>query len=378
MDDNYEIINGKKYKKCKENQIRNPITRRCVYIDKKTAKNILNSEGPRYILKYVKKREVKKKINFIENRINIYKKINSNIGDKIILGGNIILGNNVNYGNGNIYISNLKKIPKYLFASRIDINSKIVENEINYFKILTDAVLNNRCIHFPLLYGQTDIVLKKDELNLLPKMMKIENNKMYKILFMELADGNLRNFINDMSKTDIIYLNALSQIFMSIMFFYKETNCFHNNSIWEKFTYIKVEKGGYFHYEIMGNNYYIENLGYVWMICDYDKSIDFTKSIEKYITLKIDFEKIIYSFLPLKYNGKIKEDRYKMSKISTDKILKILFEVKNYVDHYSHIGMNIFLNKILKSLVKNEFIKTSINHSMVINKIPYKINSNQL
>ena len=64
MDDNYEIINGKKYKKCKENQIRNPITRRCVYIDKKTAKNILNSEGPRYILKYVKKREVKKKNKF--------------------------------------------------------------------------------------------------------------------------------------------------------------------------------------------------------------------------------------------------------------------------------------------------------------------------
>ena len=30
MDDNYEFINGKKYKKCAETQIRNPKTKRCV------------------------------------------------------------------------------------------------------------------------------------------------------------------------------------------------------------------------------------------------------------------------------------------------------------------------------------------------------------
>ena len=44
MDEIYEIINGKKYKKCKENQIRNPISRRCIYKDKKTAKDILLNE----------------------------------------------------------------------------------------------------------------------------------------------------------------------------------------------------------------------------------------------------------------------------------------------------------------------------------------------
>ena len=29
-DDEYEIVNNRKLKKCKENQIRNPITKRCV------------------------------------------------------------------------------------------------------------------------------------------------------------------------------------------------------------------------------------------------------------------------------------------------------------------------------------------------------------
>ena len=30
MNNTFEIINGRKYKKCKENQIRNPKTNRCI------------------------------------------------------------------------------------------------------------------------------------------------------------------------------------------------------------------------------------------------------------------------------------------------------------------------------------------------------------
>ena len=45
MNNTFEIINGRKYKKCKENQIRNPKTNRCINAnikDRIEYKNLLN------------------------------------------------------------------------------------------------------------------------------------------------------------------------------------------------------------------------------------------------------------------------------------------------------------------------------------------------
>jgi len=53
----YDIINGRRYKRCKENQIRNPLTKRCIDKNKQTAKNLLNQKGhPKSLIKYIKKR----------------------------------------------------------------------------------------------------------------------------------------------------------------------------------------------------------------------------------------------------------------------------------------------------------------------------------
>ena len=156
------------------------------------------------------------------------------------------------------------------------------------------------------------------------------------------------------------------------MFFYKETMSFHNNSIWNNMIYIKIKKGGYYHYEIMGNNYYIENLGYLWMIWDFENSIEFKKSIEKNIMIKMDFEKVIYNFLPLKYNGLIKNN--KLSDKSLNKILNVYNVIKYYSEIYSLSGMKIFITKILNILVNNGLIKTTVISSQIINKIPYKLN----
>jgi hypothetical protein len=379
MDDIYEIINGKKYKKCKDNQIRNPITKRCIYKDKQTAKELFLrkiKDRPNYLYKYINIRSKKKKlslspINDNENRLYIYKKIIEKIDNNIQIGKNLKIIKKLDYGDGNIYLSLLVKIPKYIFTSKIVINNKISNEDINYLKKVSNAVIEKRNIHFPILYGDYNIVLKEENINLLPKILRVENNS-YKIILSELYDGNLKKIIKNMNNNDEVYLNALTQILFSLIFFYKETMSFHNNSIWDNFIYKNVKKGGYYHYEIMGKNYYLENLGFIWMINDFDKCIDFNKSIEKKIMIRNDFLRILYSFLPSYYNGLIKDKDYKISEQSLNKILKILNVIKYYTELYSTLGMKIYILKILKTLEKNEFIKKFVNPSLIINKNPYK------
>ena len=382
MDDNYDIINGKKYKKCKEHQIRNPITRRCINKDKKTAKDLLlyDKKSPKYLLKYVKIREKRKKLSKSpikenEKRIYIYKKITEKLDKKIVIGDNLILKNKLNYGiDGNMYISYLNKYPKYNFISKIVLNTKKSNNEILYLNKLSDAVINNKCPHFPILYGNYDIKLENEELKILPKILIAEVNNSFKIILSENMDGNLRFFLNTMKYSDNIYINALTQVFLSLIFFYKETKSFHNNSIWDNFTYKKINIGGYYHYEILGNNYYLENLGYLWMLSDFDKCVDFNKSLEKNMMINNDFERIIYSFLPTSYNGKINENKYKISRNSLESILKVVRVVKYYTDKYSSVGLKIYISKIMNIFEKNGFIKTYVNPSLVINNQPYKFN----
>jgi len=380
MDEFYEIINGKKYKKCKENQIRNPISRRCIYKDKKTAKDILLNEKnrPKYLLKYIKIKSKKKNISLSpkednEKRIYNYKKIINNIHD---IDNDIKIGDKIEYGNdGNMFLSFLKKNPKYNFVSMIIIDNKKSENQIKYLKILNDVIINKRSFHFPLLYGIYDYNIKQNELIKLPKLLKVENND-FKLILFELLDGNLKNFLIKMNKNDNVYLNALTQVFLSLIFLYKETKSFHNNSKWDNFLYKKINKGGYYHYEIMGEKYYLENLGYLWMISDYENCIDFKNSIYKNIRINLDFEKIIYSFLPSYYNGIIKEKNYKLSQKSVVDILKILNIVKTYSELYTLTGMKIFIKKILNTFVKYGFMKSNVDSVLIINKIPYKYNIN--
>jgi hypothetical protein len=57
------------------------------------------------------------------------------------------------------------------------------------------------------------------------------------------------------------------------------------------FLYHKIKKGGYFHYNIYGKDYYLENLGYLWIIWDFELSISFDKMIY------FDFYSIVLEYL---------------------------------------------------------------------------------
>ena len=70
------------------------------------------------------------------------------------------------------------------------------------------------------------------------------------------------------------------------------------------FLFRKIKKGGYYHYNIYGKDYYVENLGYVWEIQDFGFSHGFNNSEEinkkelillknHYLVLNIKIQKML-------------------------------------------------------------------------------------
>lgn len=480
MNNIYEIILGKRYKKCKENQIRNPSTRRCIDKNKKKAKEISNilkiKELPKYRTKYIYKKIIKKdtkekkiellkdliiklkkelikekeeknklelikneiKINLspikeesesnslslilkrksanIENRIKYYEKIRNlleinennkmyclrlfkkNINGNPIfrVGNKIILKNQIGTENinGVIYLSNIRNNSKYEYASKLVLNNEKTKNELKIFSKVNEAVLKKRSPHFPILYADLECNKFSDmnssenkilispieqDITLFPKIIKMNKNSSFKLILTELADNDLSFFIKSDKITNELYLNTLTQIYLSIMFFYKETKCFHNDAYIDNFLYHTIKKGGYFHYEIFNENYYLENLGYLWVIWNYESSIEFNKSIEKNIRLIADFGRIINVFLPSIYKGLIKKEKNNISEETFNKILNIYGKIQYYNNIYTSNGMKILIQKILKEFVNNGLLKTHINDkSKIINSTPYKININNI
>ena len=85
-----------------------------------------------------------------------------------------------------------------------------------------------------------------------------------------MANGDLNSFINkyDSNLSPKLWKNIYEQIFMSIFLFHcLDLN--HGDSHNGNFLYTKIKAGGCFHYRIKDDNYYIENIGYKWMIWDY-------------------------------------------------------------------------------------------------------------
>lgn len=117
MNNTFEIINGRKYKKCKENQIRNPKTNRCINAnikDRIEYKNLLNK-----ILN----------IDETNNCMRIYK-YGADGKPIYIIGNNIILKKQIGIesDNGIIFLSSTKDNYNKIYKYAIKI---VVENKEN-------------------------------------------------------------------------------------------------------------------------------------------------------------------------------------------------------------------------------------------------------
>ena len=62
------------------------------------------------------------------------------------------------------------------------------------------------------------------------------------------------------------------------MFFHKYINAFHNDAHAGNFLYHRIKPGGYFHYNIYGQDFYLENIGFLWVIWDFGLIQPFSNS----------------------------------------------------------------------------------------------------
>jgi len=332
MNDEYEIIYGKKFKKCKDNQIRNPITHRCIDKDKKTAKEIIKK------IERIPKKKLSTSSPII-NRKDFYKKIN-----KYFKINNLIRKKKLN---DDYYLSYLEDKNKYFFETK-----EVINNELIILNKVSKVVLADRCPHFPILFKNIEL-----------------------LILTELVDGNLGDFLKDMRlDKERYYLNALTQIYLSLIFFYQETNNFITLPKYKNFVYKKVEKGGYYHYKIYGKSCYLENIGYLWILRDYETCISFEKSKNKQMIINNDFLEITEGFLPYYLKGWIKNNKFKMSNNGLKKIYSLYNLNKKYNEYYTNKGMNNYLKNLMRKILEIGLISKSVpSKSLIINEKPYEI-----
>jgi hypothetical protein len=307
-------------------------------------------------------------------------KIDPNTNEPIfkINNSSIILKNKIGNDNinGIVYLCSIKDDYKklYKFAAKILLYNDKSNSEIAVFNKLSNATITKKCPHFPILYSTLKCdrfsdfdTFKNEDLIHYPRIVRLNPNGSFNIILSELANGNLKMFINDNSIIGNDYqINALVQILLSIMFFYKETKSYHNDASSGNFLFHKIKPGGYFHYKILDKDYYLENIGFLWVIWDFSETISFNDSKFKNIKINNDFNNIINSFISPIINTKINT----FTKTAIAQLTSII-RYSNLV--YSKDAMIRLISNIMNCLKTNNFIKTTISNISNISKISNKI-----
>lgn len=328
--------------------------------------------------------------------LKIYKKntdgtFKYRIGTKIILSKKI--GSTSN--NGEVYLSEFRdKSKKYTFVSKIYEFEEDTIKELKILELLTKKVESSLCPHFLITYvyikcnnlQESDSFKKtnskessiKQELENYPMIYNniVANKSTLITLFYELANGDLKNFFEAyQGQTDKI-LNCLVQILLSIVFYYYYTDMTHNDCHWGNFLYLKIDEGGYFHYKIFDEDLYLKNLGFLWVIWDFD----FSKPIKSTrINIK-DFQEILLYFLP-KYDRLY--DIKGENTLTFTENMNELFTIVNsfykdfiykYKDEFNFSSFINFIIDMIKYFKDNNWLLTELPQgSIVINKDPFVI-----
>ena len=285
---------------------------------------------------------------------------------------------------GQVYISHFyKKIGSFAIkVSSLYLHTLIKEIEI--LKKLTNEVITFQCPHFPIIYGSINCNFNKDKKN---EIMVLN----------ELANGDFYSFLKLYSNNDDLILNAIIQIILSLLFFYQKTKYFHNDTHGGNFLYHKVKPGGYFHYKLYDKDYYLKNLGFLWVCWDFGLSSQIKKNNKK--NIYYDIRRILYIIYYInedvndkiyltKYIDKIKDKKKKTKLLERKEYIigmtysaylnKILSNIISYIDN-NYTGTNIDILDglslyLIEEALKNIASFTDIKPSNIINKNPYILN----
>jgi hypothetical protein len=352
---------------------------------------------------------------------NLDKTYSYRIGNRIILKKRI--GTNSVYGI--VYLSEFREKEKKLFtfASKVyeyvEIRAKM---ELELLTKMTDLVRMDMCPHFPILYGYVlcekisnfdkDSFVKSNpkaksaskNLNNYPDLIKKNKDKKIITTFNELANGDLWNFLKLNGTNTKLLINAIIQKFFSIMFFNYYTSRIHTDCHPGNFLYHKIKAGGYFHYNLFGEDYYLENLGILWVIWDFDLSLTLEDAMldKKFFNTQPDYLRVLNAYIPARYNGYCRD----IDILNNKKLFEFTYRIYNHHIKYFEAKKGI-LASIKNIFNKNEnaynikslkeyiiYLPTLLSNikidniyyllkklpkgATIINKSPYKMSLNEL
>jgi hypothetical protein len=211
------------------------------------------------------------------------------------------------------------------------------ENEKKFISLIQKIILDDICPNFIYTY--------------------IVNNK---YILMEYADGDLSKLYKDedIFFNKIIIKNIIFQILMGILVMQKILFMVHNDLYIKNIFYKKISKSNikYFEYNINGEKFYLENIGFLIIIADFgnSQSLLIPESDNRYTYSKIknmiknNYDLVLLNKILFSYEYK--------------KIIKYIFSLKT--DIYTIINNNYlhYKNIDISKLSENQIKKFYINY----------------
>jgi len=210
--------------------------------------------------------DIIKHINFDKTRDNYCVKFYKYDNEKKLfrIGNSIVVEYKIGTpaSRGAIHLGKFRDENKKLYKFAIKISSVSSKSEIEnkMIDIATKAVLNQSSPHFLMSYGYGLCVVKSSIKSSFVKSNTNDSNdkkekpiyflnkrrrRKYYVYLNELANGDLKEFDLNVKTTKKITDNKVAQIYLSLMFFYKETGCYHCDMHNGNLLYKTVKKGIY-------------------------------------------------------------------------------------------------------------------------------------
>ena len=89
----------------------------------------------------------------------------------------------------------------------------------------------------------------------------------YLVVLSELADGDLHAFFKDTHPEDV-YESVIFQVCLALRVFHSQLGLIHNDAHMGNFLFHRVKPGGYWHYIVAGQSYWVPNRGFLVVLWD--------------------------------------------------------------------------------------------------------------
>jgi len=213
------------------------------------------------------------------------------------------------------------------------LESKSVWKEIYVLRICYQLIELKKSIHLPIHY----FCLYSNQHDFLKSYTQ---DNPHLLVFNELANDDLKNW----SKQDRPineWVSCFLQIFFGLYVLQYYGGIIHNDLHWANILVFNIEKGGYWCYQIEGKKYYIENIGYLFVLWDFGMS----SYLPELIQCKHSSTKACQDFLKVLNTPKWVQKYYSNVLIPTD-IISMCLNIRSK----SYTNMNELLHNIISKL----------------------------